>query len=208
MSALLRDLRFAIRSLARAPLFTAVAVLSLALGIGATASIFSVFDQVLLRLLPVADPQSLVAIATRGSHTGSNRGRNALSYPMYKDYRDRNQVFQGVLCRRGEVVNLGFEGSIERVPGELVSGNYFEVLGIRPAHGRLFTGSDETAPGANPVAVLNFDFWRTRFKADSSVIGKAVRINGYPMTIVGVAAPGFDGVSLGYRPAVHIPVTM
>lgn len=208
MPALLRDLRFAVRSLARTPLFTSVAVASLALGIGATASIFSIFDQVLLRLLPVRDPHELVAIATRGGHVGSNRGRNSLSYPMYKEYRDRNQVFEGVLCRRGEEINLGFENSTERVPGELVSGNYFEVLGVRPAHGRMFSKTDETAPGANPVVVLNYDFWRTRFKADQRMLGQTVRINGFPMTVVGVAAPGFNGVSLGFRPAVHIPVTM
>ncbi len=208
MSTLLRDLRFAIRSLSRAPLFTTVAILSLALGIGANTSIFSIFDQVLLRLLPVSDPESLVLIATRGSHTGSNRGRNALSYPMYKDYRERNQVFAGVLCRRGEDVNVGFEGATERVEGELVSGNYFAVLGVRPAAGRLFSKSDETSPGANPVVVLNYDYWRTRYKADPSIVGKALRINNYPMTIVGIAASGFNGVSLGYQPSVHIPVTM
>ncbi len=208
MPALLRDLRFAFRSLARTPLFTFVAVASLALGIGATASIFSVFDQVLLRLLPVKDPQELVAIATRGGHVGNNRGRNTLSYPMYKDYRDRNEVFDGVLCRRGDEINLGFENSTERIAGELVSGNYFEVLGVRPAHGRVFSDSDETVPGANPVVVLNYDYWRTRFRADRSMVGKTVRINGFPMTVVGVAAPGFNGVSLGFRPAVHIPVTM
>lgn len=204
----LRDLRFAVRSLSRAPLFTTVAVLSLALGIGANTSIFSIFDQVLLRLLPVKDPESLVLIATKGAHPGSNRGRNSLSYPMYKDYRDRNEVFSGVLCRRGEEVNLSIEGSTERVGAELVSGNYFEVLGVLPAEGRVFSTSDETSVGSNPVVVLNHDYWRTRHKADPSIVGKVVRINNYPMTVVGVAAPGFNGVTLGFRPSVHIPVTM
>jgi predicted permease len=208
MSTLLRDIRFAIRSLSRAPLFTAVAVLSLALGIGANTSIFSIFDQVLLRLLPVKDPESLVLIATKGAHPGSNRGRNSLSYPMYRDYRDRNDVFSGILCRRGEDVNVSIEGSTERVEAELVSGNYFEVLGVLPAAGRLFSNSDETSPGANPVVVLNYDYWRTRHKADPSIVGKVMRVNNYPMTVVGVAAPGFNGVTLGYRPSVHIPVTM
>lgn len=208
MSTLLRDLRFAVRSLTRTPLFSSVAVISLALGFGVTTSIYSIFDQVLLRLLPVKDPEQLVAIVTLGGHTGNNRGRNSLSYPMYKDYRDRNQVFSGVLCRRGGEINLNINGFTERVASELVSGNYFEVLGVRPAIGRVFSSDDETAPGANPIAVLNYDFWRTRFKADPDVVGKVVNINGFPMTIVGVAAAGFNGVSGGYRPAIHIPVTM
>jgi predicted permease len=204
---LARDIRFAVRSLARSPAFTFVAVLSLALGIGANTAIFTIFDQVLLRLLPVKDPGSLVMIATRGAHIGSNSGSNAISYPMYKDYRERNQVFEGVLCRRSAVVNLGVGDSTERIEAELVSGNYFEVLGIRPAAGRVFTARDESAPGANPVVVLNYDYWQRRFAGDRGILGRSVRIN-YPMTVVGVAARGFEGVSIGYRPNLHIPVTM
>lgn len=208
MLALIRDARLALRSLAKSPGFTLVAALSLALGIGANAAIFTIFDQVLLRLLPVKDPRSLVMIATRGPHVGSNRGSNAISYPMYKDYRDRNEVFEGILCRRGEVVNLGYGPSTERTEAELVSGNYFQVLGVPAAAGRVFSSQDETAPGANPVVVLSHDFWKNRFAGDPSIVGQTVRINNFPMTIVGVAAEGFHGISLGYQPNVHIPVTM
>ncbi len=127
---------------------------------------------------------------------------------MYKDCRERNQVFDGILCRRGVVVNLGFGDGTERAEAELVSGNYFEVLGIQPALGRVLSMDDERAPGADPVVVLNYDYWRQRFASDEGIVGEAIRVNGHPMTIVGVAAPGFQGVSLGFRPKLHIPVTM
>ena len=202
------DARYALRSLSKSPLLVGVAVLSLALGIGANTAIFTLFDQVLLRALPVKSPESLVMVATEGNHIGSNRGRRMLSYPMFRDYREQNAVFDGVLCRRGEVINVGFGESTERTEAELVSGNYFEVLGVQPALGRVFTMEDETALGANPVVVLNHEYWRRRFDADPDIVGQAVRINGHPMTVVGVAAAGFDGVSLGYRPKLHVPVTM
>ncbi len=208
MPSLVQDLRMAFRSLAKAPVLTIVGVLSLALGIGANTAIFTLFDQVLLRLLPVKDPRSLVIVATRGSHSGSNRGANAISYPMYKDYREKNQVFEGILCRRGETVNAGFLGKTERAEAELASGNYFEVLGVGPSLGRVLSPADERAPGAEPVVVLGHDYWRNRFASDRGVLGKALLINGHPMTIVGVAAPGFSGLSLGFQPDLYVPVTM
>ncbi len=208
MAPLVSDVRYALRTLAQSPVFTTVAVLSLALGIGANTAIFTLTDQVLLRLLPVKDPESLVMIVTRGAHMGSNRGSSVLSYPMYKDYRDKNQVFSGVLCLRGAVVNMSYDGPAERLEAELVSGNYFEVLGIGAALGRTFTRDDETNPGANPVVVLNHDYWRNRFRGDRNIIGQTIRVNGFPMTVVGVAAPGFAGVNLGFVPRLHIPVTM
>ena len=161
MSSWTRDVRFALRSLAKSPLFSLVVVVSLALGIGANTAIFTIFDRVLLRLLPVKDPKSLVMVATRGSHPGNNRGTNVVSYPMYKDYRDQNTVFNGVLCRRGATITLGYGGSTERVEAEMVSGNYFEVLRVRAAAGRTFSKDDETNPGANPVIVLNHDLLHT-----------------------------------------------
>jgi predicted permease len=203
-----RDLRFALRSLRRSPGFTAIAVLSLALGIGANTAIFSLFDQVLLRLLPVRDPDSLVMVASRGSHSGNNRGANAISYPMFEDYRERNQVFDGVACRFGTEVNLGWGDATERTTAELVSGNYFELLGVGAAAGRTFTMADETAPGANPLVILDHEFWVHRFAADPAILGQAVRVNDHPMTVVGVAAPDFHGVTLGFRPNLYIPVTM
>jgi predicted permease len=215
---MLRDLRLAFRSLLRTPGFTAVAVLSLALGIGANSAVFTLFDQVLLRLLPVRDPESLVMVASRGSHSGNNRGANALSYPMFDDYRERNQVFTGMLARFGAEVNLGWGSpgggrgtggdATERTTAELVSGEYFELLGVGAAVGRVFTASDETAAGANPIVVLDHELWRHRFAADPAIVGQPVRINDHPMTVVGVAAPGFHGVSLGFRPSLYVPVTM
>lgn len=208
MPSIIGDARYGLRSLSKSPVFTAVAVLSLALGIGANTAIFSLIDQVLLRLLPVKDPESLVMIATRGAHWGNNRGANMLSYPMYKDYRDKNEVFTGVLCRSGVTVNMSYDGPAERVEGELVSGNYFQVLGMDAALGRTFSKDDEANPGANAVVVLNHDYWRTRFGGDPGVLGKTIRVNNHPMTVVGVAAPGFEGLTLGFRPRLHIPVTM
>ena len=122
LSGIGHDLRFALRSFSKSPLLVGVATVSLALGIGANTAIFTLFDQVLLRLLPVKDPASLVIVTMQGNYQGSNHGQNAVSYPMYKDYRERNQVFDGILCRRGAVVNLGFGDGTERAEAELVSG--------------------------------------------------------------------------------------
>ncbi len=115
-------------------------------------------------------------------------------------YGERNQVFDGILCRRGVVVHLGFGGSAERAEAELVSGNYFEVLGVEPALGRVFSMDDERAPGADAVVVLNNDYWRQRFSADEGIVGESIRVNGHPMTVVGVAAPGFQGVRPRFSP--------
>ena len=208
MQSLRRDVLFALRSLARSPMFTAVAVLSLALGIGANTAIFSLIDQVLLRSLPVQDPASLVMVITLGPHMGSNSGRNTLSYPMYKDYREKNKVFSGMLCSRTGSVSVSYDGPGEITEAETVSGNYFQVLGLAPAAGRLFNMGDETAPGANPVVVLNHAYWQSRFHGDQGIVGKTIRINSYPMTVVGVAGPGYDGLVLGFRTKLFVPVTM
>lgn len=130
------DVRFALRSLSKAPLFTAVAVLSLALGIGANSAIFSLMDQLMLRLLPVRNPTELVLLDSQGNHLGSSRGANSFSYPMYQDFAARNQVFSGVLCRAATPAGMSFSGRTERAPGEMVSGTYFQVLGVGAAVGR------------------------------------------------------------------------
>jgi predicted permease len=189
-------------------MFTAIAVLSLALGIGANTAIFTLTDQVLLRMLPVKDPERLVMVATAGAHMGSNAGMNVLSYPMYKDYRDQNQVFTGMLCSRATMINLGLDGPADFAEAEIVSGTYFDVLGVPAFLGRVFGKADETNFGANPVVVLSYDYWRSRFNADRTIVGKTVRLNSYPMTVVGVAAPGYDGLVLGFRAKVFVPVTM
>jgi predicted permease len=204
----LRDLRYAVRTLRKAPLFASVAVFSLALGIGANTAIFTLIDQLILQLLPVRNPEELVLLSSRGGHYGSNSGGNALSYPMYQDIRDRNQVFSGIFCKFGSNLSIGFEGRTELVAGELVSGNYFPVLGVGAALGRVFTANDDLRQGEHPVAVLSHGYWQSRFGADRNVLGKPIRVNGYPFTIVGVSAAGFDGVEVGTSPQVRVPITM
>ena len=151
MAAFLQDFRFALRTLRKAPLFTLVAVLSLAMGIGANTAIFTLIHQLILQLLPVDRPEELVLLTSRGDHYGSNTGANALSYPMYQDIRDRNQVFQGLFCKFGFTASLNFEGRTELISGELVSGNYFPVLGAGAALGRVFTASDDLTQGGHPL---------------------------------------------------------
>jgi len=208
MGQLISEIRYALRGFRRAPLFLTVAVLSLGFGIGANTAIFSLLDQVLLRLLPVQDPKSLVLLTSHGSHYGSNWGENALSYPMYSDFSEHNQVFSGMFCRFPTAASLGYGGRTERVSAELVSGTYFPVLGVSAAVGRVFTPSDDQFPGGHPVAVLSYGFWQTRFAGDRSIIGKQLVINGRNMTVIGVAARDFDGVELGNPAKVFVPVAM
>jgi putative ABC transport system permease protein len=209
---MLADLRFALRQLKKSPGFAVTAIVTLALGIGATTAIFTLFDQVLLRVLPVADPQQLVRLEWHGSFSGSMSDfggdvGNYYSYPMYKDLRDKNQVFSGVLAAVKGSVGVNWHNQAQDEDAELVSGNYFEVLGLRPFAGRLFTAADETAKNANAVVVLSYDSWRAHFGADTNVIGQTLAVNGHPFQIVGVAAEGFRTAIGGYRPQVFLPVT-
>src|SRR5579863_9798079 len=198
MRTLLQDLQYAVRTLRKSPLFASVAVLSLALGIGANAAIFSLINQLILQMLPVQHPEQLVLLTARGNHYGSNTGGNALSYLMYTDFRDKNQVFSGTFSRYGRTFSVAADGRTELVSGEDVSGNYFPVLGVKAALGRVFTASDDLIQGGEPVAVLSYGYWQTRFNGDRGVIGKKLVVNGYPMTIVGVSQKGFDGLEVGY----------
>src|SRR6266850_2529004 len=204
----LRDLQYSLRMLARTPGFTAIAVLTLALGIGANTAIFTLLDQVLLRLLPVKDPQQLVLLSMRGRHYGSNWGGNAISHPMYRDFQAHNEVFSEMFCRFPIAASLSFGGQSERVAVELVSGTYFSALGVGPARGRVFTPEDDRLPSGHPYLVLNYDYWKTRFAADPEILGKELTINNYKMTVVGVAQQGFDGVELGHSPKIFIPIMM
>ena len=208
MATLLQDLRYALRTLRKSPLFTIVAVFSLALGIGANTAIFTLVHQLILELLPVKHPEELVLLTSRGEHYGSNTGRNAISYPMYQDFRDKNQVFSGMFCKFGTNFSLSFEGRTELVSGELVSGNYFPVLGVGAAVGRVFNASDDLIQGGHPLAVLSYGFWKTRFAGNRNVVGTRILVNGYPLTIVGVSQAGFDGVEVGASPQIRIPMTM
>ncbi len=207
------DVKYAWRQLRKSPGFAVTAVVTLALGIGATTAIFTMFDQVLLRMLPVQRPKELVRLDWHGSFSGSMSAfggdiGNYYSYPMYKDLRDRNQVFSGMLAAMRTSAGVSWHNQAEDELTEIVSGNYFQVLGLRPALGRLFNSSDETAKNANPVVVLTWDYWRTHFAASPSVIGQSLLINGHPFTIVGVAPENFHTAIGGYRPAIFVPVTM
>ncbi|HKQ75166.1 MAG TPA: ABC transporter permease [Blastocatellia bacterium] len=197
-----QDLRFGARMLLKNKSFTAVAVLSLALGIGANAAIFSAADALLWRSLPAANNERLFMVAR-----GDGRG-GAFSYPDYVDYRDRNQVFAGLAAF--ESVPLAF-GDGERsavVMGELVTGNFFDVLGAPMAQGRAFLHEEDRTPGAHAVVVVSHDFWQRRLGGDPQLIGKALRFNNHSFTVIGVAGAGFLGVSLLGRADVWVPMMM
>ena len=208
MGTIWNDLRFALRTLRKSPVFTTVAVLSLALGIGANTAIFTLLDQILLRLLPVKDPQQLTLLTIRGMEYGNNSGGNAMSYPLYRDFSERNSVFSGMFCRFAWTMNVGFSGNTERVDGELVSGTYFPVLGVGAAIGRTFTPDDDRVPGGHPVAMLNYSYWKTRFGGDPNIVGKTIVVDAHNYTVVGVAQQGFSGVDLGRPPQVFVPMMM
>ena len=208
MTALLQDVRYAVRTLLKTPAFTIVVVLTLALGIGANAAIFSLTDQVLLRLLPVKSPEQLVILDGPGAFQGRTFNNGTFSYPMYRDFRDQNTVFDGVLARFPAPLTLMSDGQAERVSGELVTGNYFDVLGVRAQIGRTFTADDDRTPGGHPVAVLSHNFWMRRFAGDPDVLNRTITLNGLPMTIVGATPPGFYGIVVGENHDVMVPVAM
>jgi predicted permease len=208
MTTLVQDVLYASRGFRKSPVFSAVAVLSLALGIGANTAIFTLIDQLILKLLPVQDPQHIVLLRGRGRHYGGNNGINALSYPMYQDLRDRNPVFSAMMCRYRLSFAIAADSHTEIVNGELVSGNYFPLLGVRPAAGRLFTASDDLRAGAHPLAVLSYTWWKTRFAGDPQIIGQTIRVNNVPLTVIGVAQSGFEGMEPGLPTFVFVPVTM
>jgi putative ABC transport system permease protein len=208
---MLQDLRFALRQLRKSPAFAVVAILTLALGIGANTAIFTLLDQALLRQLPVSHPEQLVRLQYVGSNTGrvSSYGGDShsyFSYPMYKDLRDKNQVFDGMLANVETGVGVQWNNQSDLASGELVSGNYFDVLGVRPALGRLFVPADDAAQNSNPVVVLSFNYWNSHFGADPRVINQALYINGHPFTIIGVAASNFHSAIAGYTPKIFVPM--
>ncbi|HET8646895.1 MAG TPA: ABC transporter permease, partial [Vicinamibacteria bacterium] len=195
-----QDLRFALRTLMRAPAFTAAAVATLALGIGANSAIFTLVDATLLKRLPVREAERLV-------HVQYERG-NVLSYPEYEDLRDHNRVFDGLAAWGGITATLGREGETDLVTGVIVTGNYFDVLGVRAGQGRLLSPGDDLKPGAHPVAVISHAFWKGRFAGRGDIVGHEVRLNGTPFTIVGVAPPGFGGSQLGVERQLYVPMMM
>jgi predicted permease len=212
MRTIWQDIRFGARVLAKHPGFTAIAVLTLALGIGANTAIFSLVSQVLLRRLPVQNPSELVILRSPGpmiGHVWSDGDETqSFSYPMYKGLRDANTVFSGMLARFAFPGSIATHGQTERGSGELVSGNYFDVLGVRPALGRLFTQEDDRVPGAQPVVVLSHAYWIRRFGGDPGILNQTLLVNNAELTVVGIAHAGFTGIQVGQSADIFVPLMM
>ena len=203
------DVRYSLRQIRSSPVSTATVVLSLALGIGVNTAIFSLADQALLRLLPVEKPEQLVLLNWKGSFVGGGVGSdNLLSYPFYRDLRKDNDVFEDLFARHPTDVHLSFGRNSEPAGAEIVSGSYFPALGVHAALGRLLTEDDDRKPGAHPVVVLSYDYWKNRLGGDPEIAGKRVLVNSFPMTVVGVAAREFHGMDVGATPAIWIPIMM
>jgi predicted permease len=200
--------------LRKTPFVTVIAVLSLALGIGANAAIFSLFNRMLLRALPVSAPEQLVNLASPGPKSGSTSCNDAgscdeiFSYPMFKDLEAKQTSLTGLAAHRLFGANLAHGGETRSGSGLLVSGSYFPVLGLTPAIGRLLGPADDRVVGESPVVVLSHSYWRTRFNLSEAVLNDTLVVNGRPMTIVGVAPAGFDGTTLGSTPSVFVPITL
>ncbi len=208
---ILQDLRYALRQMRKAPIFTLVAVVTLALGIGANTAIFTLLDQALLRTLPVSHPEQLVRL----EFTGSTRGHfnsfggddhGYFSYPMYRDLRDQSTVFENLIGTDLQNVSVQWNNKPDFVGCELASGNYFQALGLKPALGRLFIPGDDV-PNSAPVVVLSFNYWKRQFGSDPGVINQMLLINAQPFTIIGVAPPGFHSVIAGATEDVFVPLT-
>jgi predicted permease len=209
MTTTLSDVRLAVRGLRRSPLFAAVAILSLALGIGANTAIFTLIDQILLRKLPVSHPEQLVMLYQQGNNMGSNMGSRMHSYPLYQDIQQKAEPLSEVLCRRLFEASVAIDNSTERVDAEMVSGNYFTMLGVKPAAGRVFNSKeDDQVYRGHPVAVISYAYWDSRFNRDPNVVGRKIRVNDYPMTIVGVSQAGFSGLDPSRSPQVRVPILM
>ncbi|HEV8702064.1 MAG TPA: ABC transporter permease [Candidatus Polarisedimenticolia bacterium] len=213
MDGIVADLRYALRTLAKNRGFALVAILTLALGIGANTAIYSLTDQILLRLLPVRDPDRLVVLRLPGPQAGHlwsdiDDGAQSFSYPFYKGLRDQSPLLSGLAARFAIPVSVADRDRTERASGELVSGNYFDVLGVRPALGRLLTPEDDRQPGANPVVVLSHGYWTRRFGASPAILNQGLVVNGRTLTVVGVARPPFSGIQLGQPADLFVPITL
>ena len=212
MNDLVQELRFALRTLGKNPGFTSVVVLVLALGIGANTAIFGLIDQLLVRSLPVKDPERLVVLDAPGPYSGGTHNNSEtltpVSHPMFEALRDRNEVFSGVLARFATSAHVSAGDTTERVRADLVSGRFFTILGVGPALGRVLAPEDDVQPGGHPVLVLGHGFWERRFASDPRVVGSTLVVNGHPMTVVGVAERGFHGVEVGDSVDVYIPLMM
>jgi predicted permease len=209
-----QDLRFALRQMRRSPGFVVTAVLTLALGVGANTAVYSLLDQALLRSLPVSKPEQLVVLSVPGkawSGHSSDHGageEKSFSYPMYRDLRDQAKVFDGLLATAPTPVGIAHDRTSEVVDAEIVSGNYFSVLGVGPGRGRLLSQADDGVPGANAVAVLSHHYWMTHLGADSNVVGKTIAVNSHSFEVIGVAPENFQSAVWGQTPDLFVPMSM
>src|SRR5688572_13124706 len=210
----MRNLKLAFRTLFKTPFITAVAVLSIALGIGANAAIFSLFEQMLLRPLPVKEPDRLVNFWGPGPKPGAQISSDAggtdeiFSQPMFRDLAGADTALSGVAAHKGIRANLTYGDLTSSAEAVIVSGTYFPVLGLRPALGRLLGREDDEVAGAHPFVVLSHSYWANNLGSDPAVLDKTITVNGHPFTIVGVAPRGFEGTTLGNRPQVYVPLSM
>jgi hypothetical protein len=204
METLFNDLRFGFRRLIKTPGFAVIAILSLALGIGANTAVFSLVNMILLRPLPVADSEKVVSVAA----VGKNGEMAAFSYPNYIDFRDRNDVMSGLLASRFTYMSMSRNGNNEKVWGILVSGNYFDVLGVKPALGRTFLPEEDKTRLSHPVVVISHSLWQTRFGGEASVVDSDVVINGRKFKVIGVTPAVFKGTDVIYTPEIYVPFAM
>ncbi|HEU5131389.1 MAG TPA: ABC transporter permease, partial [Pyrinomonadaceae bacterium] len=204
MDSLIKDIRYAFRSLIKRPGFVAIAVITLALGIGANTAIFSLVNTVVLRSLPVDRPNEIVSVAVRGK----DDSMSAFSYPNYKDFRDRNEVLSGLLVYRFVPLSLSRGGNNERIWGYEVSGNYFDVLNVKAIHGRTFLPEEDQTRLSHPVIVVGYDCWQRRFGGDPSLVGKNILINNHQFQVIGIAPEGFKGTEFVYSPEIWLPASM
>jgi putative ABC transport system permease protein len=209
----LQDLRYALRQLRRNPGFALVAVATLALGIGVNTAVFSIFDQVMLRKLPVRDPGALVLLSEHSeAESGGlhSHGDNKLyfSYPGYRALQAHSPAFAGVLGSAPIMLAIAGQDHTEQAWAEIVSGNYFDVLGMRPALGRLLTPADDAQRAGNPFTVLSYAYWQSRFGGNPAIVDTTIHLNGQPFQVVGVAAPGYTGLSPEETPALFVPLAM
>jgi len=210
MESFIQDLRFGVRVLLKSKMFTLVAVLSLALGIGANTAIFSLVNALMLRMLPVKNAQELVLFSIVGPNTSLGRNDSSFNYPLYEMFRDRNQSFAGIIAGSG----VGRARLLAREPGSVpesvqhqrVSGNFFSVLGVTPLLGRALVEADDNPANSQPAAVISYEYWQRRFGGDPNVIGRQVSVESAPLTIVGVTPPGFFGFEVGAKPELWWPI--
>ena len=204
----LSDLRYAARGLRAAPGFTAITVLTLALGIGANTAIFSIIDKLLLESLPVERPRELVLLTPTGMRNGWTAGSRTWSHPAYRGLRDGQRVFTDLIAERTDAVNMTVDGVTERVTASIVSGNYFEMLGVRALMGRLLSDEDDRIRSGHPAVVLSHGFWVERFGSRPEIVGQALRVGRTSFTVIGISEKGFNGLEVGGSVDIFVPTMM